>query len=111
MNQDIIKKLRDSRMVLPIAVFVLITLTMIVVGVAALKVPVVAMCVLVILEAGIAVMLHHAELWLHGVLILAEVIAGILAGKAIMIILCVVTYVAATVFLQMLDKGEKEDGR
>lgn len=111
MNQDMIKKLKDSRMVLPIALFVLITLVMIVIGIAALKVPAVAMCVLIILEVGLAVMFHHAELWLHGVLVLAEVIAGILAGKAVLIVLCAVVYVAATIFLQMLDKGEKADGR
>lgn len=106
MNQDMIKRLKDSRMVLPIALFALITVVMIVIGVAGLKVPAVAMCLLIILEAGLAVMLHHAELWLHGVLVLAEVIAGILAGKTVVVVLCAVIYVAATVFLQMLDKGE-----
>ena len=60
---------------------------------------------------GIAVMLHHAELWLHGVLVLAEVIVGIAIGKAVLIILCAVVYAAATVFLQMLDKREEADGR
>ena len=56
-------------------------------------------------------MLHHAELWLHGVLVLAEVIVGFAIGKAVLIILCAVVYVAATVFLQMLDKREEADGR
>lgn len=106
-----IKKLKDSRMVLPIVLFALITLVIIVIGIAVLNVPAVAMCVLIILETGLAVMFHHAELWLHGVLVIAEVIAGILAGKAILIVLCAVIYVAATIFLQMLDKGEKADGR
>lgn len=111
MNQDMIRKLKDSRMVLPIALFSVITLVMIVIGVAALNVPVVGMCVLIILEVGLAVMFHHVELWLHGVLVLAEVIAGIVCGKAILVILCAVIYVAATIFLQMLDKGEMADGR
>lgn len=111
MNQDMIKKLKDSRMVLPIALFALITLAMIVVGIEALKVPVVAMCFLIILEVGLAVMFHHVELWLHGVLVLAEIIAGIVCGKAVLVVLCAVIYVAATIFLQMLDKGETVDGR
>lgn len=111
MEQNILKRLKDSRMTLPIILFAVITLIMIVIGIAVLKVPAVAMCILIILEAGLAVMLHHVELWLHGVLVLAEIIAGILAGKVILIILCVVVYVAATIFLQMLDKGDNEDGR
>ena len=73
MNQDMIKKLKENRMVLPIILFAVIALVMIVIGIAALKVSAVAMCVLIIIEAGIAVMFHHAELWLHGVLVLAEV--------------------------------------
>ena len=36
---------------------------MVIVGVRVLNVPVVPMCLLVIIEAVIAVMLHHAELW------------------------------------------------
>ena len=72
MNQDMIKKLKENRMVLPIILFAVIALVMIVIGIAALKVSAVAMCVLIIIEAGLAVMFHHAELWLHGVLVLAE---------------------------------------
>lgn len=111
MKQDMIKKLKENRMVLPIILFAVIALVMIVIGIAALKVSAVAMCVLIIIEAGLAVMFHHAELWLHGVLVLAEVIAGIMTGKVLLIVLCAVIYVAATVFLQMLDKGETADGR
>ena len=111
MNQDMTEKLTNNKMMLAVAAFALVTLAMIVIGIMALKVPAVAMCVLFIIEAGIAVMLHHAELWLHGVLVLAEVIVGIAIGKAVLIILCAVVYVAATVFLQMLDKREEADGR
>ena len=111
MNQDMTEKLTNNKMMLAVAAFALVTLAMIVIGIMALKVPPVAMCVLIIIEAGIAVMLHHAELWLHGVLVLAEVIVGIAIGKAVLIILCAVVYVAATVFLQMLDKREEADGR
>ena len=98
-------------MVLPILLFAVITLVMIVLGITTLNVPAVAMCVLIIIEAGLAVMFHRAELWLHGVLVLAEVIVGIVTGKVLLIVLCAVIYVAATVFLQMLDKGETADGR
>ena len=90
--------------------FAAIVAIMVIVGVRVLNVPVVPMCLLVIIEAVIAVMLHHAELWVHGLLILAELCAGV-AGKKTVIILCAVVYIAATFALQMLDKGETHNGQ
>ena len=82
-----------------------------IVGVRVVNVPVVPMCLLVIIEAVIAVMLHHAELWVHGLLILAELCAGVAGKKTVLIILCAVVYIAATFALQMLDKGETQNGQ
>ena len=53
MNQDMTEKLTKNKMVLAVAAFALVTLAMIVIGIMALKVPAVAMCVLIILEAGL----------------------------------------------------------
>ena len=68
--------------------FAAIVAIMVIVGVRVLNVPVVPMCLLVIIEAVIAVMLHHAELWVHGLLILAELCAGVAGKKTVLIILC-----------------------
>ena len=67
------------------------------------------MCVLVILEAGIAVMMHKAELWIHGVMVLVQIIVGIIAGRTVVIILCVLVYAAATAALWMSDIADKEE--
>lgn len=99
--------LSDKKMVMTIAAFAVIVAAMVLIGVCVLHVPVVAMCMLVILEMALAVFLHHAELWLHGVVILAEVIAGILCSKILLVVLCAVVYVAATACLQVSDRGEK----
>ena len=69
--------------------FAAIVAIMVIVGVRVLNVPVVPMCLLVIIEAVIAVMLHHAELWVHGLLILAELCAGVAGKKTVLIILMV----------------------
>ena len=45
--------------------FAAIVAIMVIVGVRDLYVPVVPMWLLVIIEAVIAVILHHAELWVH----------------------------------------------
>ena len=63
--------------------FAAIVAIMVIVGVRVLNVPVVPMCLLVIIEAVIAVMLHHAELWVHGLLILAELCAGVAGEKTV----------------------------
>lgn len=99
--------LSDKKMVMTIAAFAVIVAAMVLIGVCVLHVPVVAMCMLVILETALAVFLHHAELWLHGVVILAEVIAGILCSKILLVVLCAVVYVTATACLQVSDRGEK----
>lgn len=99
--------LSDKKMVMTIAAFAVIVAAMVLIGVCVLHVPVVAICMLVILETALAVFLHHAELWLHGVVILAEVIAGILCSKILLVVLCAVVYVAATACLQVSDRGEK----
>ena len=99
--------LSDKKMVMTIAAFAVIVAAMVLIGVCVLHVPVVAMCMLVILETALAVFLHHAELWLLGVVILAEVIAGILCSKILLVVLCAVVYVAATACLQVSDRGEK----
>ena len=99
--------LSDKKMVMTIAAFAVIVAARVLIGVCVLHVPVVAMCMLVILETALAVFLHYAELWLHGVVILAEVIAGILCSKILLVVLCAVVYVAATACLQVSDRGEK----
>ena len=99
--------LSDKKMVMTIAAFAVIVAAMVLIGVCVLHVPVVAMCMLVILETALAVFLHHAELWLHGVVILAEVIAGIMCSKILLVVLCAVVHFAATACLQVSDRGEK----
>ena len=96
--------------------FAAIVAIMVIVGVRVLNVPVVPMCLLVIIEAVIAVMLHHAELWVHGLLILAELCAGVAGKKTVLIILCAVVYIAATFALQIVlgdhveQQGSYQDG-
>lgn len=61
--------------------FAAIVAIMVIVGVRVLNVPVVPMCLLVIIEAVIAVMLHHAELWVHGLLNSGRTLCRCCRGK------------------------------
>jgi hypothetical protein len=103
MNQkELIGKLKENRQNVTLAAFVLVALVTIIVGIAGLKQPVVPVCFVVILEAMIAVLMHNAELWIHGMLILVELIVGILIGRIGMMILCVIIYAAAIATLRFL---------
>jgi hypothetical protein len=102
-NKELLNEKREQGISLA---FIALTAALIALGICVLKVPIVAMCVLVILEAAIAGLLHHAEVWVHGVLILAELIAGFAAGKAALVIMCAAVYAAALVMLREMDKGE-----
>ena len=53
---------QEKKSLIALAAFVLVAAVVIVLGICVLKVPVVPLCFLMILEAGIAVMLHHADL-------------------------------------------------
>lgn len=97
---DLIKK---NKTIVSIAIFVVVAAISIVVMTVVLKQPIVPVCVLVLIEAAIAVMLHNAELWIHGVLLLAEIIAGVALGRIVLVLLCILVYIAATFTLKLFD--------
>lgn len=99
------KTQRDNALI-ALLVFCIVAVSAIVVNVTVMKLSVVPVCLLMIIEVGIAVLLHHAELWVHGVLLLAEVIAGIAMGKVVSVLLCAVIYITATIALKYLYIGE-----
>ena len=98
---------QEKKSLITLSAFVLVAAIVIVLGICVLKVPVVPLCSLVILEAGIAVMLHHAELWIHAVVIIIEVIAGAASGTLVLAVLCALVYAAATAVLISLDKSDQ----
>ena len=85
-----------------LAVFVLILVAML-----ALNEFVISVCVLIILEAMMAVLLHKAELWKHAVLVVAQIVAGVIIDRVPLIIICVLAYIAAMVALHFMFKKSK----
>jgi hypothetical protein len=90
-----------------LVVFAIFVLALILVGALGMKEPVVPVCLALILEVGIAVMLHNAELWVHAAAVVVQLVAGILIARAGMMILCIVLYVLAIAALQLLEKNGK----
>ena len=92
-----VEVLKPHRLVLSIVFFVAVILTLILVATLGWGEFVVPVCVLMILEVTMAVLLHRSELWLHGILLILHIVAGILIGRVPMTMLCIVAYLTTTI--------------
>lgn len=68
---------------------------------------IVPVALLVMIEAAMAMFLKKSELWLHGVVVIAQIVAGVVIERLPLTIMCAVVYVAATVALMVLGKAKK----
>lgn len=97
---------KSNKMAPAVAIFAVVSLALILVAMLVLNEFVVSICALIILEAGMAALLHKVELWKHGILLAAQFVAGIIIGRISLVIICIIAYVAATVALQFMVKEE-----
>ncbi|MBQ8625364.1 MAG: hypothetical protein IJ419_04230, partial [Agathobacter sp.] len=65
---------------------------------------VVQVCILMIIEVAMAVLLHKSELWVHAILLVAQVAAGIVIDRVPLTIVCVIAYVVTTITLHFVFK-------
>ena len=65
------------------------------------------MSVLVVLQILIALLLHDLDFWFHGVLMIADVFAGIALDSFILVILFVILYIVVTISTKYICVGEK----
>ena len=68
------------------------TLLVILTSILALGVPAIPVCIIVLLEVGIVATLHDVPIWLHGAVVIAQIVAGALVGNLIFMILCAIIY-------------------
>ena len=106
-KEELLEKIKKNRTALILIGFGVIALATILIGFLAFKEPVVPVCLLVVLEAIIAVLMHNAELWIHGALVIAELVVGILIGRTEMMILCIIIYIAAIAALRFQVMGKE----
>ncbi len=102
---DNIKKFKDTPAVL-LGGFVVVAVAMILVSFLVLKLPVVAVCTIVILQALLAALLNRIPIWIHGLIVIAEITAGIICGKVVFMLLMAVVYVAAVTLLYLWTAKE-----
>ncbi len=79
-----------------LGIFALVAL---IVSIAVFKVNVIAACLIVIMEAGLAACLNRIPLWVHGLVFIAQIVCGIMASQVPFMVLMAFIYVFAIAFL------------
>ena len=69
---------RDNRGVLILFGVFAVVLFVVLFSMIKLDMPVVPVCVIVVIEAALAVCLHDVPIWLHGLVVIAEIVVGAL---------------------------------
>ena len=96
----------NSRLLAAIAVL-LVTILMGWLAVARTGYGIGAVAALLVIELLLAGLLHGMELWLHAVLVLVEILAGVILEKTTLILLCVVVYIVMTIAQQIPGVRER----
>ena len=86
-SQFTIAELKENSALIMLCVFVVLAVLEIVLGILVWKIPVVSVCIIVLIEAGLAACLHNLPVWLHGIVAAAEIVVGIISGKVIFMLI------------------------
>ena len=89
---------RDNKKMLILFAEVVAALATILIAVLAMKIPVV--CVMVLMEVAIAACLQEVPVWVHAVVAAVQLVAGVLCGRAVFCLLCILIYVFAILTLR-----------
>lgn len=109
MKINILDKIKEHIVPVMIIAFSIVALAIILIATLGMQEFVVSVCILVIIETAIAALLRKSELWLHGVVLIMQLVAGFLIGRFPLMALCVVIYVAATVALMFIYKKPSDE--
>ncbi len=91
-SQFTIAELKENSALIMLCVFVVFAVLEIVLGILVWKMPVVSVCIVVLIEAGLAACLHNLPVWLHGIVAAAEIVVGIISGKVIFMLIGILCY-------------------
>ena len=73
-------------------------------GILAWDVPVLLASILILLEAALAVCMQNVPIWLHGAIVIAEVVTGAIVGRTLFLLLCGVFYMISILALNVWNR-------
>ena len=102
--EDIKALVKENKQHIVLFGLIIAALAVILIGILVWKLPVVPVCIFVLLEAVLAVCLQNLPVWMHGAILIAQLIVGLLFGNGIFIMVCAVYYVVSILVLSIWNK-------
>lgn len=93
---------KDNKKMLVLGGVIVASLLVILVSSIQLAIPASVVCIMVVMEAALAACLHDVPIWLHGLVLIGQLIAGIIVGQTIFIILCMAIYLVSILALRFM---------
>ena len=94
----------EKKSIAVLALYILIALAYVLIGILACKVNPVVVCVILLIQVAIGVLMDQNPVWLHACVVVASVIAGICVGQTVLMVAAAIVYVASIVALEMLQR-------
>ena len=89
---------REQRILLGV---ILAAVVIVLIGTLAWDVSVLLACILILLEAALAVCMQNVPIWVHGAVVIAEVVTGAFVGRSLFLLLCGIFYVMCILALDV----------
>lgn len=102
-SSDLTRRLRDfieNRALVCMCGFILMTILTAVLGIVVFDMPVLTVVLVMMIEAGMAACLHNLPIWIHGIVLIAQLLLGGFVSQIIFMILAVLCYVLGIVTLK-----------
>lgn len=101
------REVTENKSLITLCAFVVLAVLTIVLGLLVFHIPAVTVCLVIVIEALLAVCLHNVPLWVHGIVLAAEVALGIYVSLPVFMILAAICYLVAIFVLKF--ESEKEN--
>lgn len=92
----------ENKSMLVLFCVIVAALTVILVSILVLKIGALPVCLIVVIEAALAICLHDVPVWLHGLVVIVQLIGGILNGSLVFMLLCSVLYLLGMLTLRFI---------
>jgi len=102
--EDIKALIKENKQNLVMFGMIVVALITILMGVLIWKLPTVSVCIFVLLEAGLAMCLQNLPVWLHGAVLIVQLMIGLFVGNGLFLLTCAVYYGVNILFLYFWNK-------
>lgn len=102
---------KGKRNILLLSLVIAAAFAVLLTAILALRVPAPVACVVLVIEAGLVLCMRNVPVWLHGLLMLGQIVAGAAAEKALFMVLCAVFYLFGILMLDLTKDQQKGGAR